>query len=210
MGASLSLHGDEGRALATSAFIFDLGPERVLDVADAVRPHHDNNGLPRRLGPARHVASILDRGSRRRAHHYALGLSDLGGPLDALGRGDVAPLVHNATRRVAQLGRRLAWGKVFATHVMCNFTPRVPKEFPTARWVTLGHLVRELQPHAPNEVWHLGPNNLRQLITDWYKDHPAFDGLPFSAWGKRLKDNDPQAHPRSLIFKFCFEYTPSA
>ena len=109
MGASLSLHGDEGRALATSAFIFDLGPERVLDVADAVRPHHDNNGLPRRLGPARHVASILDRGSRRLAHHYALGLSDLGGPLDALGRGDVAPLVHNATRRVAQLGRRLAW-----------------------------------------------------------------------------------------------------
>ena len=75
-----------------------LGPERVLNVADAVRPHDDNNGLTRRLGPARNVAGVLDRGSRRRAHHHAFGLRHLGGPLDALCRGDVASLVHNATR----------------------------------------------------------------------------------------------------------------
>ena len=97
---------------------------------------------------------------------------------------------------------------IFASRVMCDFTPRSPRTLPTWRWATLEQLLDRLQRHAPTEVWHLGPNSLRQLITEWYKDHPAFAGLAFSAWGKRLKDTDPQAHPRSLVFKFSFEHTP--
>ena len=97
---------------------------------------------------------------------------------------------------------------IFMTHVMCDFTPRRPSVLPTWKWATLEQLLDRLQLHAPREVWQLGPNSLRQLITEWYKDHPAFSGLAFTSWGKRLKDMDPQAHPRSLVFKFSFEYTP--
>ena len=98
---------------------------------------------------------------------------------------------------------------VFTTKVMCDYTPRHPKELPTSRWATLEELVSQLQQHAPAEVTKLGHQNLRQMITEWYKEHPAFGGLAYSAWGKRLKDNAPQAHARSLIFKFCFEHTPA-
>ena len=97
---------------------------------------------------------------------------------------------------------------VFTTKVMCDYTPRHPKELPTSRWATLEELVSQLQQHAPAEVTKLGHQNLRQMITEWYKHHPAFENLPFSAWGKRLKNNAPQAHARSLTFKFCFEHTP--
>ena len=100
--------------------------------------------------------------------------------------------------------------EIFAKCVMCNFTPRVPMEFSTSRWASLEHLVFLLQQHAPTEVLKLGHQNIRQLITEWYKHHPAFAGLPYSAWCKRLKDNDPQAHSRSLRFKFSFEYTGSS
>ena len=121
--------------------------------------------------------------------------------------------------------------EIFIKHVMCDFTPRPPKEFPTSRWATLEQLVLQLEPYAPEEVARIGPQNLRQLITEWYKGHPAFAGLAYSAWGKRLKDMHPLAHPRSLTYKvrswplphvalsthvralcsapqFCFEHTP--
>ena len=98
--------------------------------------------------------------------------------------------------------------EIFAVHVMCNYTPRDPKQFPTSRWATLEELISSLQHHAPMEVQKLGYQNLRQMITDWFKGHPNFRDLPFRAWGKRLKDNNPRAHPRSLTFKFCFEHTP--
>ena len=126
-----------------------------------------------------------------------------------------APLAASPASRKAANG--LAHGgpaasslqEIFATHVMCDFTPRVPTELPTSAWATLEQLVSRLQQHTPTDVTELGlRQNLRQLITDWLKDHPAFAGLPFSAWGRRLKNNDPQAHPRSLTFKFSFEYTP--
>ena len=90
---------------------------------------------------------------------------------------------------------------VFTTKVMCDYTPRHPKELPTSRWATLEELVSQLQQHAPAEVTKLGHQNLRQMITEWYKHHPAFTGLAYSAWGKRLKDNAPKAHARSLSFK---------
>ena len=98
--------------------------------------------------------------------------------------------------------------EVFTVHVMCDFTPRAPKELSTSRWTTLEQLFIRLQQHAPTETTKLERIDIRQLITEWFKDHPAFAGLPYSAWCKRLKDNSPQAHARSLTFKFCFEYTP--
>ena len=98
---------------------------------------------------------------------------------------------------------------IFMTRVMCDFTPRRPSSLPTWKWATLEQLLDRLALHSPREVFQLGPNSLRQLITEWYKDHPAFAGLPYTAWGKRLKDMDPAAHPRSLVFKFSFEYTPA-
>ena len=102
----------------------------------------------------------------------------------------------------------LSLREIFAMHVMCDFTPRNPRKFHTLKWATLEQLILLLQPYAPTEVARFGPQNLRQLITEWYKEHPAFAGLSFSEWGKRLKDMHPLAHPRSLTYKFCFEFTP--
>ena len=98
--------------------------------------------------------------------------------------------------------------EIFETCVMCDYTPRVPKHFPTSRWATLEELVLKLEKHAPKEVQKLGHQKLRQMITEWYKEHPNYRDLPYSAWGKRLKDKSPDAQPRALIFKFCFEHTP--
>ena len=97
---------------------------------------------------------------------------------------------------------------IFVNCVMCDYTPRNPRQLPSSRWTSLQELVSKLEKHAPVEVRNLGHQNLRQIITEWYKDHPKFRELPFSAWGKRLKDKTPGAHPRSLSFKFCFEHTP--
>ena len=98
--------------------------------------------------------------------------------------------------------------EIFETCVMCDYTPRIPKHFPTSRWATLEELVFKLEKLAPMEVQKLGHQKLRQMITEWYKEHPNYCDLPYSAWGKRLKDKSPDAQPRALIFKFCFEHTP--
>ena len=98
--------------------------------------------------------------------------------------------------------------------VMCDFTPRHPKDLPTSQWVSYPRLARMFQPHAPSEVWHKGPGNLRQLIIEWYKDDPTFAGLAQNAWCKRVKSNVPQEHSwtsgtsRLHVYMFCFEYTP--
>ena len=98
--------------------------------------------------------------------------------------------------------------------VMCDFTPRHPTDLPTSQWVSYPRLARLFQPHAPSEVWHKGPGNLRQLIIEWYKDDPTFAGLAQNAWCKRVKSNVPQEHPGTSgtsgrhVYKFCFEYTP--
>ena len=104
----------------------------------------------------------------------------------------------------------------FAKHVMCGFTPRRPCELPMSNWVSCDELVGLLQPHAPAEVRDLGTDNLKQLITEWYQDHPAYADLPFSAWCKKLKDNTRRSDPRqarrsrSNHFKFSFQCTPCA
>ena len=84
----------------------------------------------------------------------------------------------------------------FAQHVMCRFTPMRPSDFQLSLWVSSGHLINLLQPHAPTEVLQLGPQKLTQLITEWYQDHPTYADLPYSYWCKNLKDksNPPTAH----------------
>ena len=53
----------------------------------------------------------------------------------------------------------------------------------------------------------MGPGNLRQMIIEWYKAHPAFAGSV--AWCKRVKSPDPQDGSGKHLYKFCFEYTPN-
>jgi len=95
----------------------------------------------------------------------------------------------------------------FDALVMCNFTPRKPSELPVSQWVSFRRLFHLFQPHAPLDVWLMGPGNLKQLITEWYQKHPAFAGSV--VWCKRLKIADPQDGPGKFCYKFCFEYTPN-
>ena len=95
----------------------------------------------------------------------------------------------------------------FDALVMCNFTPRSPRELPKPQWVSYQTLFDLFQPHAETEVWRTGPNNLRQRIIEWYKVHPAFAGLKSSTWCKRLSAVDPQ-DGSSYVYKFCFQHTP--
>ena len=71
-----------------------------------------------------------------------------------------------------------------------------PSDFQLSLWVSSGHLISLLQPHAPTEVLQLGPRKLTQLITEWYQDHPTYADLPYSYWCKNLKDKSdpPTAH----------------
>ena len=95
----------------------------------------------------------------------------------------------------------------FETLVMCNFTPTHPRELPTSRWVSFTTLYRLFRPHNWEDVWLMGPGNLKQLITKWYEGHPAFAGLDVKQWCKRLSNNETQGG--RYVFKFCFEHTPN-
>ena len=90
----------------------------------------------------------------------------------------------------------------FNALVMCNFTPRNPRELPPSRWVSYGTLFRLFEPYAPAEVWQVGPGNLKQLITKWFQGHPVFAGLVPSVWCKQMSEKG------RCIYKFSFEYTP--
>ena len=90
----------------------------------------------------------------------------------------------------------------FHALVMCNFTPRNPRELPPSRWVSYDTLFRLFQPHAP--VWQVGPGNLKQLIIEWFQGHPAFAGLVTSVWCKRIRVTEQSR----TIYKFSFEHTP--
>ena len=97
--------------------------------------------------------------------------------------------------------------KKFETIVMCNFTPRHPSELPKSQWVSYQRLFRLFEPHAPMiDVWLFGPSNLKKLITEWYKLHPAFAGLEVSAWCKRLVEKHSQGGPGGYIYKFSFQH----
>ena len=93
----------------------------------------------------------------------------------------------------------------FYMHV-CNYTPRAPGELPMKHWVSCAQMLRELQPHAPEEDY------VNQLITNHFKNHPTFAGHPFCAWCKKLKDYDAPARGTSKknVMKFSLEYTPAS
>ena len=134
------------------------------------------------------------------------------GCLSQAGRQEAAALRINVSASAKHNPSALR--QKFDELVMCDFTPRHPRDLPTSQWVSYPWLARLFEPHAPDEVWHKGPGNLRQLIIEWYKDDSTFAGLAPNAWCKRVKStNDPQEHPESgtsriHVYKFCFEYTP--
>ena len=112
-------------------------------------------------------------------------------------------------QRQQVLSRRLpSLQEVFTMHVMCDYTPTHPKHLPKSKWASVERLAIQLEHYAPAEVKQLGRSGLKQMITVWFADHPAFAGLPFSAWCKKLKDDSPQAQRRDHVIKFSFEHTP--
>ena len=90
------------------------------------------------------------------------------------------------------------------TYLLCNYTPRPPGKLPKKLWISCEQFIRQLEPHASVEMWK--PDYVKQLITGWYTDHPAFAGHTFNEWCKLLKDYD--APTKKNIIKFSFEYTP--
>ena len=95
----------------------------------------------------------------------------------------------------------------FVELVMCDFTPRNPRELPiTARWVSFDRLYQLFQPHA--SVCQRGPGNLRQRIIEWYKDPlPAFIGLAPREWCKRVTSNG--RHKMAAAIHTCTSFASS-
>ena len=83
----------------------------------------------------------------------------------------MAPAIA-AGERFAMLTPPSTLQEKFATYVMCDYTPRDPIELPMSLWASTGRLIRQLQPHAPVEVAQLGNSRLKQLISEWYTNHP--------------------------------------
>ena len=120
------------------------------------------------------------------------------------------PAIYLADRPAEELKKKPAddLKQRFVELVMCDFTPRHPSELPASRWVSFDRLYQLFQPHAPGDVWLMGPGNLKQLIIKWYADHPTYKGLAVTKWCKRLtnymRDSSGQG---SYTSKFCFECT---
>ena len=91
------------------------------------------------------------------------------------------------------------------------FTPKHPSTLPKSQWLSYTRLFSTVQPYAPARVWKQGPGNLKQLVIEWCKHHPAYAGLAVSAWCMRQKDDDQLVLPgqrQPTVYKFCLEYTP--
>mmetsp|Transcript_16718 Transcript_16718/g.67434 ORF Transcript_16718/g.67434 Transcript_16718/m.67434 type:complete len:449 (-) Transcript_16718:14-1360(-) len=89
-------------------FFHGRPPERVGAVADGVARDDDDDGLAVGVVARGDVEGALERGPRRGPAHEAHRAADVCGGLDGVGGRDVAPLVDDAARRVAELGRRAA------------------------------------------------------------------------------------------------------
>ena len=128
------------------------------------------------------------------------------------------PACRSLPQAPADVLHRRFLQEIFTVHVMRDYTPRRPDMLPTSEWVALEELatrfqVQLRQRYSSTETTRLdhqypSSSSLRPLITEWYTGHPTFTGLPFSAWGKKLKDTRPHVRTRSQTFKFCFEHTP--
>ena len=93
----------------------------------------------------------------------------------------------------------------FDEFVMCDFTPRNPKEFHQSKWVSYDRLYQLFQPHAPSSIWQMGPGNLKQQIIEWYKEDPRFIGLAPSAWCKRVATKDVEDFGANK-YKFSYRF----
>ena len=91
------------------------------------------------------------------------------------------------------------------------FTPKHPSTLPKSQWLSYTRLFSTVQPYAPARVWKQGPGNLKQLVIEWCKHHPAYAGLAVSAWCMRQTDDDQLVLPgqrQPTVYKFCLECTP--
>ncbi len=96
----------------------------------------------------------------------------------------------------------------FVELIMCDFTPRHPKDLPTSQWVSYDRLFQLFQPLSPLPISKRGPSNFKQRIVEWYEDDPTFIGLASSSWCKRVTSAEPQnGSGKKYVFKFSFEYT---
>ena len=101
--------------------------------------------------------------------------------------------------------------QLFMEYVMCDFTPMAPELLPSVEWTSYNHLHALFQRVSPIKVAHSGPNNLKQQITTWFKDHDAFlddkdEPIKLKAWCKRLADVG--AASNNHLMKFSFKHTP--
>ena len=195
------------------------------------RPLHNLTDTEGRLSSSEACRAGVDAELQPRATHpsspFQATLERAGHTLD--GRGTTTPSTKNDWDDGQQV---ISWGtmprqrvasdqkmgsstlstleKKFNAHVMCKYTPRGPGELPMKCWVSCEQLRRQLQPHAA-EAEKLQPDYIKQLVTNRFKDHPAFAGHSFSAWCKTLKDHDaPPGTGRKSVMKFSFEYTQYA
>ena len=96
--------------------------------------------------------------------------------LTRLNTGGAAPPPLAAAPQSQQLGLGSLREKL-ATHVMCVTSrpgPRRSCRRANGSRTRSSKLVSLFQPFAPTEVWQHGHGNLKQLVTEWYKDDPAF------------------------------------
>ena len=101
--------------------------------------------------------------------------------------------------------------QLFMEHVMRDFTPTDPVLLPFGEWTSYNHLHALYQRVSPIKVAHSGPNNLKQLIAMWFKDHEAFldekdEPIRLKEWCKRLAEVGVAS--RNQLTKFSFKHTP--
>lgn len=104
--------------------------------------------------------------------------------------------------------------EVFMEQVMCNYTPFQPALLPKAEWTSYDHLYKLFEKASPVKVAKKGPNNLKQLIAEWFKGHAAFcdadtgEPLRHKDWCDRL--HVAGDHAANRVCKFSFKHTPGA
>ena len=115
----------------------------------------------------------------------------------------------NVTAPLSRAQSALQQKQKFVELIMCDFTPRHPKDLPASQWVSYDRLFQLFQPLSPLPISKRGPSNLKQRIVEWYEGDPTFIGLASSSWCKRVTSAEPQnGSGKKYVYKFCFEYTP--
>ena len=101
------------------------------------------------------------------------------GPPEAIGEAGGRPR-NRSSHPAAQCALPPPWPSVCVSRALMAISRLVlalAMHCECIRWLYL-----LFHPFAPEEVWFMGPGNLKQLIIEWYKAHPAFAGS--DAWCK--------------------------